>query len=137
MAVVCNKLINHEYSLLLTCLYRYSPEGSVYHSVSSQSVSQPVSKSVNQPERFSFLYGWTLTLVPPESGPSDTICIRPKASWEPSMTPVLLCVQVVVWCVAVGDLHAGRVPIPRHPGGGAVQAAEGGPSHGQTSQLHP
>lgn len=46
------------------------------------------------------------------------------------------CLQVVLWRVAVGDLHSGRLALPRNPSGGALQAAEGGASDGQTSQLH-
>lgn len=51
------------------------------------------------------------------------ICFRP-------------CVQVVLRGPDVGDLHAGGVSVPRHPGGGALQAAEGGTPNGQTHQLH-
>uniref|UniRef100_A0A3Q1LPK5 Fibroblast growth factor receptor n=2 Tax=Bos TaxID=9903 RepID=A0A3Q1LPK5_BOVIN len=37
---------------------------------------------------------------------------------------------------ALGDLHAGGLAVPRHPRGGALQAAEGRPPHGQAGQLH-
>lgn len=47
-----------------------------------------------------------------------------------------VCVQVVLRGPDVGDLHAGRVPVPWDPSGGALQAAEGGTSNGQTDQLH-
>lgn len=30
----------------------------------------------------------------------------------------------------MGDLHAGRVSVPRDPSGGALQVAEGGTSNG-------
>lgn len=50
---------------------------------------------------------------------------------------VCLCVQLVVRRAAVGDLHPGGVALPGHPRGGALQAAEGGTSHGQTCKLHP
>lgn len=53
-----------------------------------------------------------------------------------SVFPSRLCVQVVLRGPDVGDLHAGRVSVPGHPGGGAVQAAEGGTPNGQTHQLH-
>ncbi|CAG12555.1 unnamed protein product, partial [Tetraodon nigroviridis] len=45
--------------------------------------------------------------------------------------------RVVVRRPAVGDLHPGRVPVPRRPRGGALQAAEGRTPHGQTLHLHP
>uniref|UniRef100_A0A674GAI7 Fibroblast growth factor receptor n=1 Tax=Taeniopygia guttata TaxID=59729 RepID=A0A674GAI7_TAEGU len=45
--------------------------------------------------------------------------------------------DVVLWDPDVGDLHAGGLPIPWHPCGGAVQAAEGGAPHGPAIQLHP
>uniref|UniRef100_A0A6I8NTN2 Fibroblast growth factor receptor 4 n=1 Tax=Ornithorhynchus anatinus TaxID=9258 RepID=A0A6I8NTN2_ORNAN len=38
--------------------------------------------------------------------------------------------NVVLWDPDVGDLHPGGVPVPRHPGGGALQAAEGRAPHG-------
>lgn len=44
--------------------------------------------------------------------------------------------QVVVWRPDVGDLHAGRLAVPWHPCGGALQAAERRTSNGQTLQLH-
>uniref|UniRef100_G3RGH8 Fibroblast growth factor receptor n=1 Tax=Gorilla gorilla gorilla TaxID=9595 RepID=G3RGH8_GORGO len=44
--------------------------------------------------------------------------------------------NLVLWGPALGDLHAGGLPVPRHPCGGALQAAEGGPPHGQARQLH-
>lgn len=44
--------------------------------------------------------------------------------------------QLVLRGSAVGDLHAGGLAIPRHPRGGALQAAEGRPPHGQAGQLH-
>ncbi|XP_075774841.1 fibroblast growth factor receptor 4 isoform X5 [Pelodiscus sinensis] len=44
--------------------------------------------------------------------------------------------RVVLWDSAVGDLHAGGLPVPRHPSGGALQAAEGRAPHGQALQLH-
>lgn len=37
----------------------------------------------------------------------------------------------------MGNIHAGRVSLPGGPSGGAVQAAKGGTSHGETSSLHP
>lgn len=37
----------------------------------------------------------------------------------------------------MGNIHAGRVSLPGGPRGGAVQAAEGGTPHGETSSLHP
>lgn len=44
--------------------------------------------------------------------------------------------QLVLRCPALGDLHAGGLAVPRHPRGGALQAAEGRPPHGQAGQLH-
>lgn len=44
--------------------------------------------------------------------------------------------QLVLRGSAVGDLHAGGLAVPRHPRGGALQAAEGRPPHGQAGQLH-
>ncbi|XP_064221343.1 fibroblast growth factor receptor 3 isoform X5 [Aotus nancymaae] len=44
--------------------------------------------------------------------------------------------NLVLWGPALGDLHTGGLPVPRHPCGGTLQAAEGGPPHGQAHQLH-
>lgn len=49
------------------------------------------------------------------------------------MFPVL---QLVVWSLALGNLHPRRVSVPRRPCGGAFQAAEGGTSHGKTLGVH-
>lgn len=48
----------------------------------------------------------------------------------------LVPAQVVLRCPDVGDLHAGRLAVPRYPRRGALQAAEGRTPHGQTLQLH-
>lgn len=48
-----------------------------------------------------------------------------------------MLLQVVVRSPAVGDLHPGRVSLPRRPRGGALQAAEGGTPHGKTFCVHP
>lgn len=44
--------------------------------------------------------------------------------------------QLVVWSPAVGNIHPGRVSLPGGACGGAVQVAEGGTPHGETSGLH-
>lgn len=49
---------------------------------------------------------------------------------------VLLLLQVVVWSPAVGNLHPRRVSVPRGACGGALQAAKGGTSHGETLRMH-
>ncbi|KAF6371727.1 fibroblast growth factor receptor 3 [Rhinolophus ferrumequinum] len=45
--------------------------------------------------------------------------------------------NLVLWGPALGDLHTGGLTVPWHPCGGAFQAAEGRPPHGQAGQLHP
>lgn len=48
----------------------------------------------------------------------------------------VFCVQVVVRRADVGNLHAGGLAVPGDPRRGALQAAEGRTSHGQTIKLH-
>lgn len=47
-----------------------------------------------------------------------------------------LLLQLVIRRVAMGDLYSGRIAVPRDPCRGALQAAQGRPSNGQTCQLH-
>lgn len=49
-----------------------------------------------------------------------------------SLSSHFICAQVVVWRTDVGDLHAGRLPVPWYPCWRALQAAEGRTPHGQT-----
>lgn len=49
---------------------------------------------------------------------------------------LLTMLQMVVWGLVVGNLHARRVALPRSSRGGAFQAAERGTSHGKASRLH-
>lgn len=50
--------------------------------------------------------------------------------------PVCLCLQLVVWGAALGDLHPGGLSVSRRPSGRAVQAAEGRSPYGQTLNVH-
>lgn len=72
----------------------------------------------------------------PSTFPRSGFVRAPAIFSTPGGPHVCFCVQVVLRGPDVGDLHAGGVSVPRHPGGGALQAAEGGTPNGQTHQLH-
>lgn len=59
-----------------------------------------------------------------------------EAGRKPPAEPQF-CLQVVLWGPAVGDLHPRGLPIPRHPGGGAVLTAARGPQDGPAPELPP
>lgn len=97
------------------------------------------------------LQGWRTPIVAPTAW--QAICpgpwpISPSPSevhsgaggllraWVAEQLTVLGLPQLVLWGPALGDLHSGGLAVPWSPCGGALQAAEGGPPHGQAGQLH-
>lgn len=67
---------------------------------------------------------------------NDNNCSKNTHIWQKWSTSVCPMPQVVIWRPDVGNLHVGRLAVPWHPSGRAVQTAERRPSNGQTLQLH-